>query len=96
MDEEMQSQMIAGMGQQPGAPVESEAAPAVCIAPDGSGSFVVYMEGARPQSQPMDIDTALQQAKAMLVGETEAEASGLAEAEAMFQQGYKGARGINL
>lgn len=93
----------AGQSQAPAAP---ESAGTVCIAPQGDGTFMVYLKhvqsmsdplGQRPDEQPAaDIDAALDTARKLLGGEAQQQGSDTAEADALFNQGFNNARGTPL
>jgi hypothetical protein len=69
-----------------------QAAPAICIAPQGDGTFMVYAEGSEPQGEALDIDAAMDQARSMLGSEGAAPDDGKAKAEALFVGGFDGVR----
>lgn len=76
---------------------------AVCIAPQGDGSFVVYPKDAGPeagQTAP-GIDSALELVKQTLAGATAqgtapAAAEGATSADSLFEQGFNNVRGVPL
>lgn len=92
-------------GAQPGAAAPQgdgqQEAPAICIQMQPDGTYLVYSDADGPDNgQPAkDIDGALQIAKGMLEGDTDADDAGGAsdsDADDMFQSGFNSARGLPL
>lgn len=91
------------------AATEQETPGTICIAPQGDGSFKVYMEAPGPETggadeegteqasgkTAPDIDAALDMARGMLGGASGKQASNPA-VDNLFEQGFNKARGIPL
>lgn len=75
---------------QAAAPAPQQAA--ICIAPQGDGTFMVYAEGSEPQGEALELDAALEQVRSMLGADNAAAPDGKAEAEALFVGGFDGVR----
>lgn len=86
----------------PGAPAPAGGAPGVtvCIASQPDGTFMVYPEGqgADAGQACQDVDQALEAAETMLTGSSDAgnDSAAAKEADDLFTQGFKQARGRPL
>lgn len=74
------------------APSQEEGAGIICIAPQSPGLFAVYQKGGEPSGEPVGLDEALDQARAMLGDAGTGAPEGQDEAAALID-GFKGARG---
>lgn len=88
---------------QPGAQAASGATAAldsVCIAKQEDGSYLVYPTSAGPEAgtPAPDVDTAMEQVKQMLGGDTQAATGqpGEQSADSLFEQGFNTVRGVPL
>lgn len=71
-----------------------QAAPAICIAPQGDGTFMVYFEGSEATGKSaVTLPDALELVEEMMgSGPEAAPDAGKAEAEALFTSGFDGVR----
>lgn len=95
------NQQAAPLGA-PGAAPGAAPGPVVCVAAQGDGTFMVYMEGTGPEAgQPaQDMSEVAMLLDEMLGGgrtdEQGAASSTAEDADALFQGGFDGVRGTGL